>query len=335
MQAVLYDTYGPPETLRMQEVHTPVPVDDEILVQIGATTVTPVDTAFRAGDNFFARLFTGLRKPRRQILGSELAGRVVAVGPSVTRFRVGDVVFGGSDVGFGTHAEYVSLSESGALEKKPANMSIVEAATVSNGALTALPFLRDEAKLQPGDRILIIGASGSIGTMAVQLAKHLGAHVTAVCSTKNVALVESLGADEVIDYTKTDFSRPGPGGRAPYDAVFDTVGKSSFRQAEAVLAPRGIYMTTVISFAVLLQMGWTKIVPGRRAVFAATGLRSPADKRADMALIVELYQAGTLRTVIDRHYPLGQIAEAHRYVDTGHKRGNVVIDVAVDSRPAA
>ncbi|MCH9683621.1 MAG: NAD(P)-dependent alcohol dehydrogenase [Deltaproteobacteria bacterium] len=323
MQAAVYERYGSPQTLELREVPRPEPGPNEVLVKTQATTVTLVDTAFRSGRPWMARLFTGLLRPKNQILGTEFAGRVEAVGSEVDRFEVGDVVFGASDQGFGTHAEYVCVAQTGALAIKPSNITVGEAAAVSNGALTALPFLRDHAKLRPGQKILIIGASGSIGTCAVQLAKHFGAHVTGVCSTANVELVKSLGADRVIDYTKDDFTQ----GDEVYDVVFDTVGKSSFSRSKGVLTPRGIYMTTVISIGILIQTAWTSMFGGKKSVFAATGLRSTVDKNADLLVLKELIEAGTLRTIIDSHYSLGQIADAHRYVDTERKKGNVIIAI--------
>ena len=323
MKAVVYEKYGSPDMLELREVEQPKPQAGQVLVRIEATTVTLVDCEFRAGNPAVARLYTGLTRPKNPILGTEFAGTIEAVGPGVTRFAVGDRVFGASDEGFGTHAEYVCLSQDGALATLPETMSMAEGAGMSNGALTALPFLRDHAKVRPGDKVLIIGASGSIGTHAVQLAKELGAEVTAVCSTPNVALVKSLGADRVIDRTTEDFTR----GDERYDVIFDTVGKSSFSRCKPVLTKRGAYLTTVLSAGALFFTLWTKLFGGKKAMFAATGLRSSAEKSADLEYLEQLVEAGKLRVVIDSHYPLSRIADAHRHVDAGRKRGNLIIDI--------
>ncbi|MEM7156761.1 MAG: NAD(P)-dependent alcohol dehydrogenase [Myxococcota bacterium] len=323
MKAVVYEEYGSPDILELREVETPTPAAGQVRVRVEATTVTLVDCEFRAGNPVVARLYTGLTRPKRTVLGTEFAGQVEAIGPGVTRFRVGDRIFGASDEGFGTHAEYVCLSEQGAVTTLPDAMSMAQGAGMSNGALTALPFLRDHANVRPGDEVLIIGASGSIGTVAVQLAKELGAHVTGVCSTANVELVKSLRADRVVDYTAQDFTR----GDQRYDVVFDTVGKSSFASSKRVLKPSGAYLTTVLTAGALFMTLWTKLLGGKRAIFAPTGLRSAADKAADLEYLKGLVEAGRLRVVIDSRYPLSEIAKAHRYVGSGRKKGNLIIDI--------
>lgn len=327
MKAMVYRNYGRPDVLRLEEVATPVPGHGEVRVRIHATLVTPSDVVSRAGTPYFARLYFGLIKPKFPILGSDFAGEIDAVGAGVTRFRVGDQVIGG-DQTFGAHAEYICASEAGAIALKPAGLSHEDAVAVFDGAMTALPFLRDEARLRGGQSILINGASGAVGGAAVQLAKHFGATVTAVCSTANLELVRSLGADEAIDYTKEDFTRTGQ----RYDVIFDAIGKNSFSQCRRALKAGGIYLTTVPSLAILLQMMWTSRFGSRRARIAFTGLRKPSDKTKDLAVITELAEAGAVKPVIDRRYPFEQTAEAHRYVDTGRKRGSVVITV-VDHSP--
>lgn len=319
MKAIVCERYGTPDVLRLEDIPQPVPADRDVLVRIRASVMTPTDGAARAGTPLSARLYFGLFRPRLTILGSLFAGDVVAVGGGVERFAVGDRVIGGN-AAFGTHAEYICVSEDGEIALTPATVSDENAVAIVDGALTALPFLRDTAGLRPGQRILVYGASGAVGTAAVQLAKYLGADVTAVCSTANIDLVRSLGADAVIDYTAEDFTRTGL-----YDVIFDTVSKSSFTRSKRALAPGGIYLATVPSPAILLQMLFTSRSRGRRAAIAFTGLRATADRIRDMLVIAELAESGAIVPVIDRRYPLEQTAEAHRYVDTGHKKGNVVI----------
>ena len=316
MRAIVHDRYGPPEVLRLAEVDTPVPKDDEILVRIHATTVNRSDCGWRTPHPFFSRIFTGLLRPKRPILGSELAGVVEAVGSTVTTFEVGDEVFG---VKSGAHAEYVCVRESGAVAPKPSGMSFEEAAAVCDGAIIALTCLR-KAGLQRGQSILVYGASGSIGTAGVQLAKHFGARVTAVCDTKNVELVRSLGADEVVDYTREDFTRNGE----TYDIVFDAVGKHSFRRCRRSVKRGGVYVETDLGFmwhapALVLLTRWI----GEKRVT----IPIPRYTREEVVFLKELIEAGEYRAVIDRVYPLEDVVEATRYVETGQKTGNVVLTV--------
>jgi NADPH:quinone reductase-like Zn-dependent oxidoreductase len=324
MKAIVQTKYGTPDVLQLEEVTTPIPADDEVLIRIHATTVSMTDAIFRGGNDPMARLATGLFKPKDTIPGGEFAGEIAAIGKDVTRFKVGDQVFGTSAPSAGAHAEYISLPQEGALALKPENMSYEEAVTIHSGALTALPNLQDAANIQPGQKILIIGASGSIGSSAVQLAKSFGAQVTGVCSTANVALVKSLGADHVIDYKKEDFTKT----TETYDIIFDSVGKSSFSTAKRALKQDGIYLTTVISGAILPQMLWTSKFGKKKAMIIFAGLWSTTEKNAYLDLLLELVKEGKYKPVIDRSYPLEEIANAHRYVDTGRKKGNVVITVA-------
>ncbi len=321
MKAVLYHKYGSPDVLEFKEVEKPVPGDRELLIKIHATTVTSEDCTFRKGKPFIARFATGLLKPKRSVLGVVLAGEVEAIGKDVKRFKTGDQVFGSTDAGFGAHAEYICLPEDAALADKPAGMTHEEAAAVCGGVLTALPFLRDTGKIRSGQKVLINGASGSVGTSAVQLAKYFGAEVTGVCSTANLELVKSLGVDKVIDYTREDFTISGE----TYDIIFDTVGKRPFSHCKKVLNQGGVYLSTVLTAAIIRQMIWTSIIGNKKAKIAFTGLRSSADKTKDLIFLKELFEAGKIRPVIDRRYPLEQTSEAHRYVDQGHKKGNVVI----------
>ncbi|HEY5158904.1 MAG TPA: NAD(P)-dependent alcohol dehydrogenase [Anaerolineales bacterium] len=316
MKAIVYTKFGPPDVLQLQEVEKPTPKDNEVLVKIYATTVVKEDPDWRA-----SRGFNGFLKPRHPILGQELAGEIESIGKDVTRFKPGDQVFG-FDM-FGAYAEFKCMPENGALAIKPVNLSYEEAASVPNGALTALPFLRDKGKIQSGQTVLIYGASGSVGAAAVQLAKYYGAEVTGVCSTANLEWVKSLGADQVIDYSKEDFTENGK----TYDIIFDTVGKRSFSECKGSLTDEGIYLVTVPTPVMMLQALWTAKSHGKKVKFAAAGLRPAREKIKDLVFLTKLIEAGRIKPVIDRRYPLEQMAEAHRYVEQGHKKGNVVITV--------
>ncbi|NTV36184.1 MAG: NAD(P)-dependent alcohol dehydrogenase [Anaerolineaceae bacterium] len=317
MKAIVYTKFGPPEVLHLTEVRKPTPKDNEVLIKIYATTVVKEDPDMRASPGF-----NGFLKPRNPILGQELAGEVEAVGKDVTRFKQGDQVYGID--AFGAYAEYKCMSENGALAIKPANLSYENAASIPNGALTALPFLRDKGNIHSGQTVLIYGASGSVGIAAVQLARYYGAEVTGVCSTANLEWVRSLGADHVIDYTREDFTKNGK----TYDIIFDTVGKRSFSECKGSLTDEGLYLSTVPTPATMLQVLLTSRSGGIKVKFAATGLRPASEKIKDLAFLSELVVAGKIKPVIDRRYPLAQMAEAHRYVAQGHKKGNVAITVA-------
>lgn len=317
MRAVVHDRYGPPEVLRVADVERPAPKDDEVLVRVHATTVTRTDCGVRAADPFFSRVFTGLRRPKRRIAGMELAGEVEAVGADVSEFAVGDRVFG---VRSGANAEYVCVREQGALAHMPAGMSFEDAAALGDGSSIALACLR-KAGLREGQSILIYGASGSIGTAAVQLARSLGAHVTAVCDTRNVELVRSLGADEVVDYLQEDFTRNG----RTYDVIVDAVGKHSFRRCRRSLSRDGTYVETDLGFmwhvpALALLTRW---VGDKRVT-----LPLPRYSKEDMLAVKELAEAGRYRAVVDRSYPLEDVIEATKYVETGQKTGNVVLTLS-------
>jgi NADPH:quinone reductase-like Zn-dependent oxidoreductase len=305
-----------------------VPKNSEVLIKIHAVPATAAHLVGRKGTPFFGRFVTGLRKPKKPILGMELAGEIEAVGKGVKLFREGDQVFGSTGLSLGAYAEYTCMPEEGALAIKPANMTYEEAAAVVEGSLTALPFLRDKANIQSGHQVLINGASGSVGTAAVQVAKYYGAEVTGVCSTTNLELVKSLGADKVIDYTKEDFTKSGQ----TYDIIFDAVGKSSFSRCKSSLKQKGIYLTTVPTLAIFPQMLWTAKIGSKKAIVAFTGLRPSSEKTKDLLFLKELIEAGKIKSVIDRRYPLEQIAEAHRYVEPGHKKGHVVITVVRNNK---
>jgi NADPH:quinone reductase-like Zn-dependent oxidoreductase len=324
MKAIEFTKYGPPEVLEVVEVEKPTPKDNEVLIRIFATTVTATECTFRKGVPFFSRFFTGLTKPKITALGEELAGEIEEVGKDVKLFEKGDRIFGTAGPGFGANAEYICIPEDGVLALNPTNMTFEEAASSVDGFLTALPFLRDKGNIKYGDKILIYGASGSIGTAAVQLAKYFGAEVTGVCSTSNLELVKSLGASKVFDYTKEDFTNF----RETYDIIFDTVGKTSFSRCKRSLKQKGIFLEAGIGLSILHQAIWSSVSRGKKAKIAATGLRPPPERIKDLIILKKLMEAGKIKPVIDKRYPLEQIAEAHRYVDKGHKKGNVVISVA-------
>jgi NADPH:quinone reductase-like Zn-dependent oxidoreductase len=324
MRAAVYHEYGPPEVVHIEDVAKPVPKDNEVLIHIHATTVCAADWRLRKADPFIIRLVMGLVRPKKvSILGMEFSGTVDAVGKSEARFRVGDQVFGGTGFKFGAHAEYICVPEDGRLAIKPANMTLEEAAAVLFGGFTALHFLR-LAKIGAGQRVLIYGASGSVGVFAVQLAKHFGTHVTAVCSTTNLDLAKSIGADEVVDYTREDFSKAG----RVYDIVFDSVGKSGFSRSMRCLKRGGFYVLVGGSGKLLDILGGMI----RRTWISQTGVGTVVTgvaegNSADQTFLKELIEAGELRTVIDRRYPLAEIAEAHRYAEAGHKKGHVIVVV--------
>jgi NADPH:quinone reductase-like Zn-dependent oxidoreductase len=326
MKAIVFTEYGPPDVLQLKEVEKPTPKEDEVLIRIYAATVTATDPINRKGEPFISRLFTGLTRPKNPIPGTELAGEIEAVGVDVKLYKEGDQVFAQTD--FGAHAEYICLPGDGALGLKPANMTYGEAAAVGDGALGAVVYLRDKANIQSGQDVLINGASGSLGTAAVQLAKYFGAEVTGVCSTTNIELVKSLGADKVIDYTREDFTKIGQ----TYDFIFDVVSKSSFSRCKGSLKQRGVYIRTMPTLAFFIQALWTSIIGSKKAMIAAPGMRPSSEKTKDLAFLKELIEAGKLKSVIDRTYSLEQTAEAHRYVETGHKKGNVVITVEHSSK---
>lgn len=324
MKTIIQTKYGAPEVLQLKEIEKPVPTANEVLVKIHATTVTATEATFRKGEPYFSRLFTGITTPKIKTLGEELAGEIVAVGKDVKTFKVGDQVFGTAGPDFGANAEYITIPEDEVLAIKPTNMTYEEAASSVDGFLTALPFLRDTGNIQRGQKVIINGASGSVGAAAVQIAKYFGAEVTGICSTSNLELVKSIGADHVVDYTKEDFAQNGQ----TYDIIFDAVGKTTFSHVRNSLTPNGTFLEAGIGLSIFPSVLWTSIVGGKKAKIAATGLRSPQERTKDLILLKELIETGKIIPVIDRSYPIEQIVEAHRYVDTGRKKGNVVITVA-------
>jgi NADPH:quinone reductase-like Zn-dependent oxidoreductase len=320
MRAAVFHRYGGPSELVVEQLPMPVVATGEVLLRVRAAVVTAADTAGRSGTPAAIRVFIGLTAPKQRVLGTEFAADVEAIGEGVTHFTVGDAVVGATGASFGAHAEYLGLPETAAMVRKPSNLDHGDAIAVIEGAMTALPFLRDTCRVRAGQRVLVNGASGAVGTAAVQLAKHLGAHVTAVTSTGNLALVRELGADEVIDYTTADFTDA----EAAYDVIFDTVGKSSFTRCRRALTRGGVYLTTVPGLPILLQTLITR-VSTRRATIAFTGLRSTRLKLVDLAYLVDLAERGVIRPVVHERFALERIAEAHALVDTGHKRGAAVL----------
>ena len=323
MKAIACVRYGAPEVLEMREMEKPKPKADEVLVKIHASTVTSGDCRMRsastpAGLGWVFRLAIGIRRPRKPILGTEIAGEVEAVGEKVTKFRKGDAVFAFTGAAGGGYAEYACVPERGAIAKKPVNATYEEAAAISFGATTALYFLRELAKLQKGEKILINGAAGGIGTSAIQLAKHFGAEVTGVCSGANVELVRSLGADRVIDYTKEDPAHDVE----RYDVIFDTVGHLAFTRCKRLLKERGRYLNAAAGLPDFMRMLWTSFF-GKKKVLGGVA----PERAEDLEYLKELMEAGKLRVVVDRFFPLQEVVEAHRYVDQGHKRGNVVLRI--------
>lgn len=324
MKAVIHSAYGPPDELQIQEVEKPVPGENKILIKIQAASVTTSDCNIRnltfvpKALHLPIRLSFGYNTPKNKILGFDLAGEVEAVGGKVTRFKVGDQIFGTTEPAYGAHAEYICLPEDGVLTHKPANMSYQEAASVPVIGNTALHFIRDMGKIKEGDKILINGASGGIGTFAVQIAKYYGAEVTGVCSTTNLDLVKSLGADHVVDYTVEDFTKNGQ----TYDVIFDAVGLSSFSGCKNSLKENGLYLHTLPKPEILLLMLWTSIRGGKKVIMEG----APA-KLENLKDLKDLIEAGKLKTIIDKTFPLEDIVEAFKYVEGGHKKGNVVITV--------
>lgn len=320
MKAIVCTGYGSPDVMRLREIEKPIPKDHEVLIKLYATTVTSADIRIRKADPFLIRLFYGFTKPKNNtILGSELAGDIEAIGANVTQFKVGDPVFGSTGIRLGANAEYTCLPEADAITIKPANMTYEEAATIPFGAGTSLFFLRDQGKIQSGQDVLIYGASGAVGMAAVQLAKAFGAQVTGVCSTAKLDLVKSLGADDVIDYTQDDFTQHSK----TYDIIFDTCGKSPFSGCLNSLKHNGVYLRAVhLTPLPILRGLWTSLT-SRKTVKGGVAL----DQKKDVVFLKELIESGRMTSIIDRRYSLEQTAEAHRYVEQGQKKGNVVITV--------
>ena len=323
MKAIIITKYGSPKVLQLQDVPKPTPKENEILIKVKAANVTTADTMMRKGNPWYGRLFIGLTKPKYPIAGTGFSGTIEAVGGSVQRFQVGDEVFGESVFGAGANAEYLCVSEDGLVGVKPKNVAHEVLACVCDGPLTSWNYLKEMANVKSGQRVLINGASGSLGSAAVQLANYLGAEVTAVCSSSNFDMVRSLGADHAIDYTKVDFTKTAN----RYDVIFDTVGKSSFPACKEILNKNGTYLSPVLSMPLLVQMLWTSKFGSKKAKFIATGLLAVPKLRTMLHELTKLLIAGKLKLVIDKRYALHEVSIAHSYVDTGRKKGNVVINL--------
>lgn len=320
MKAIVYKKYGSPNVFEPLELEKPTFKPNEVLIRVFATTVTTADCMMRRGDTFLSRILLGFFKPKKkyQILGTEFSGKIEATGSKVIKFKPGDEVYAFRGFGTGCYAQYKCMNENGSLAIKPGNMKFIEAASVVDGATTALFFIKEKANIQKGQKVLINGASGSIGTFAVQLAKYFGAEVTGVCSTKNIELVKSLGADRVVDYTNEDFAKTGD----TYDIIFDTVGKSSFTHCKKALKSDGKYVVTVMTLMNILLSFLTKFRNKKKVIFAMS-----LNKTEALNFIRTLIEEGKLKTIIDKQYPLEKLGEAHDYVEKGHKKGNVVITI--------
>lgn len=323
MKAIIVNNYGGPEVLELKNVEIPQPKENELLVRIKATSVTAASTFMRAGKPYFGRLFLGLRRPKTRTPGTDLAGIIEAVGSKVTQFKIGDAVLAATGLICGAYAEYICLKEDELIVQKPMNISFEEATGILDGGSTALAFFTDSVQLKKGQKVLINGASGSIGTAAIQLAKNVGADVTAICSGKNKGLVMDLGADSVIDYTTDELKTT----TEKFDVIFDTVGKMPYRQGRKRLNSKGVFLTPVLDVSTLANLLFVSPFTSKKLKFAATGMRKHELQMRDLTKIREMLVTGQLVTVIDRVYKLEQVQEAHQYVDKGHKRGNVVISM--------
>jgi NADPH:quinone reductase-like Zn-dependent oxidoreductase len=323
MKTVIAEQYGGPEVLQIKNVEKPTPKSNEVLVKIKATAITAASTFMREGTPYFGRLFIGLTKPKIKTPGTDLSGVVEAVGSDVVNFKVGDEVMAETGLDCGAYAEYICLAFDELIVLKPDDVTAEEATGILDGASTALAFFTDQVTIQKGQKVLINGASGSIGTAAIQLAKHFGAEVTGVCSGKNKALVKDLGADNVLDYTKNELQNSDE----TFDVIFDTVGKLSYTKTKKNLKERGVFLTPVLTFSALLNMMFVSPFTKKKLKFAATGVRKQEQRMRDLIQIRDMLASKKLTTIIDRVYTIDQIQEAHTYVDTGRKRGNVILSM--------
>lgn len=321
MKAIICSKYGSPDVLQLQEVEKPTPKANEVLIKINATSITAASTMMREGKPYFGRLFTGLTKPKVKTPGTDLSGTIEVVGSKVDNFNISDQVMAETGLNCGAYAEYICLPSDDLIVHQPEHLSPEEATGILDGACTALAFFTDQVKIKAGQKVLINGASGSIGTAAVQLAKNFGAEVTGICSGKNKELVKSLGAKNIFDYTKNELENS----TEKFDVIFDTVGKLSYTKAKKHLNKTGIFLTPVLSFSALLNMMFISPFTKKKLKFSATGIRKKEQRMRDLIIIRDMLASNKLKTIIDRVYSIDQIQEAHTYVDKGHKKGNVVI----------
>jgi len=324
MKAITCPAYGFADVLQLRDLDKPVPSSNEVLVKVHAASITAADSMMRRGIPGYARLFLGLTRPSNPVPGSGFSGVIESVGAQVDRFEIGDAVFGETGVNFGAHAEYICLPQEAVIIRKPQYLDFDQAATMCDGPLTSLNFLTNLAHLEAGQSILIIGASGSLGSAAIQLAKHIGARVTGVCSTANIDMVKSLGADQVIDYSEQDLTECG----LQFDCIYDTTGKHDFTTCRDLLTKKGIYMSSVLSVSLLWQMACSAALSHKKARFSATGLLPYPQLNALLHELTSMVEAGSIRPVIDRRYTLEQAIEANRYVDSGHKKSNIVFSMS-------
>jgi NADPH:quinone reductase-like Zn-dependent oxidoreductase len=320
MKAIVYENYGSSDVLKIKEIEKPIPKANEVLIRVFATSVTNADCLMRKAESWVDRLFLGFKSPRKKVLGTEFSGEIDSVGKDVKKFTIGDKVYGFTGFGLGAYSENICMNENGSLVSKPNNLTHEESAVLVDGATTALFFLKEKGKIKPGQKVLIIGASGNIGTYATQIAKHYGAEVTGVCSSRNVEFVKSNGAVKVVDYTKQDFTQS----KETYDIIFDTATKSSFSKCKHLLNPNGCYLVTMIKFAPLIQTLWTKLLGGKKVIFAMS-----INKTNYLKIIKELAEKGIVKPTIDRTFSFAQIGDAHRYVEEKHKAGNIAISLVV------
>lgn len=326
MKAVVMRQYGSPDVLQVQDVPLPQPEDHQVRVRVKAAGVTTADTFLRKGTPYFARLFVGILKPKASIPGTCFAGVIDAVGKAVKHYHIGDRVYGMAGMNFGANAEYVCIDATGVIQSIPENISFDEASPLCDGAMTAFNFLRNIATLEPGQRVLINGTSGSVGSAAVQIAKHFGAHVTGVCGPANMDWVKSLGADEVINYHQTDFTQNG----MRYDIIFDAVGKRRFKECQQALSSEGEYISPVLNFNLFLQMLWTRKFSSKKAKFSSTGMIPIPELNTFLKKINMMIQDHQFISFIDKRYSIEKITEAHQYLDSGHKRGNIILALSND-----
>ena len=321
MKAIIVEEYGTPEVLKIKKIEKPTPKSNEVLIKIKATSITAASGFMREGKPYLGRLFLGVKRPKVKTPGTDLSGIIEAIGNEVKNFNIGDQVIAETGLNCGTYAEYICLGSDELIVEKPNNVSHEEATGILDGACTAIAFLTEQVKIKKGQKVLINGASGSIGTAAVQLAKEFGADVTGVCSTKNKALVKDIGADKVMDYSKDELHKS----HELFDVIFDTVGKLSYSKAKKNLKPNGVFLTPVMDFPTLLNLLFVSTFSKKKLKFCATGIRKQELRRKDLIQVKDMIAEGKLSTIIDRVYPFEQIQQAHRYVDTGRKRGNVIV----------